>query len=248
MQDFIITVVGQELMAKMIAGTSTCKFLKVCTSDYDYSGVDLENLSELQGVKQTSLISSVTRTDNTLVNLMALVDNSQLSEDYYVRALGLYAEDIDANEVLYAISIETDNPDHLPAFSRKTVSSITYSMNIRVDNSSQVILEVNPLGVPTVEQVEAIRSSIDAHMTLSACAEEGIHGLRYWNGKLQAYNAETKAWESEEADSALSDTSEKPIQNKVVKAALDDKGPGIHVGMYPPSDTSKIWVKTDFEV
>lgn len=75
-------------------------------------------------------------------------------------------------------------------------------------------------------------------------------------GESEAYTTEDKEKLSsiEEGanktvvDSDLSAESENPLQNRVIKAALDDKGPGIHVGMYPPSDTSKIWVKTDFEV
>ena len=45
MQDLVITNQGQELIAKMIAGTSTASFTKIQTSDYDYSAASLKDLT-----------------------------------------------------------------------------------------------------------------------------------------------------------------------------------------------------------
>ena len=43
-------------------------------------------------------------------------------------------------------------------------------------------------------------------------------------------------------DSELSDTSENPVQNKVVKAAIDAKGAPVLIQETTPSDTSALWV------
>ena len=154
MQNLVITNSGQELMSKLIAGTTTATFTKIAGSDHDYSDVSLEGVTELEDVKQTALISKVSRTDLTLVEVLAALDNSSLTEGYYVRALGLYAKDGDGTEILYAISIEPTTPDYLPAFSGKTVSSITYRLITKVDNSEQVTLEVNAGAFPTIEQLD----------------------------------------------------------------------------------------------
>ena len=132
MQNLVITSKGQELMSRLIAGTTTATFTKIAGSEHDYSGVNLEALTELEDVKQNVLVSKVTRTDLTLVEVLAALDNHDLTEDYYVKALGLYAKDGDGEEMLYAVSIETVAPDHLPAFSGKTISSITYLSLIHI--------------------------------------------------------------------------------------------------------------------
>ena len=67
MQNLVITSKGQELMSRLIAGTTTATFTKIAGSDHDYSGVSLEALTELEDVKQNVLISKFTRTDLTLV-------------------------------------------------------------------------------------------------------------------------------------------------------------------------------------
>ena len=95
-----------------------------------------------------------------MVELLAAVDNSQLTESYYIRCLGLYAKDADENEILYGISVEYANPDYMPAFEGKTVSGISFRLNTKVNNSEQVILEVNSAATPTMEQIESLQDMI----------------------------------------------------------------------------------------
>ena len=188
MQNLVITSKGQELMSRLIAGTTTATFTKIAGSDHDYSGVSLEALTELEDVKQNVLVSKVTRTDLTLVEVLAALDNHDLTEGYYVKALGLYAKDGDGEEMLYAVSVETVAPDYLPAFSGKTVSGITYRLITKVDNSEQVTLEVNPRAFPTIEQVDNIQKMIELHTATKVFGEEGVHGMRYFNDTLQVQN------------------------------------------------------------
>lgn len=151
MQDFTITNAGKQLMARMIAGATTANFTKVAASDHDYSGVDLETLTELQDIKQEVFPSDLSVDDATSIKVTAVFDNSELTQRYYVRAVGLYAEETDGTETLYAVSICDETPDSLPAFGGKTVYSLTYSMYIRVDSTEQITLELNPLVYITAE-------------------------------------------------------------------------------------------------
>lgn len=43
-------------------------------------------------------------------------------------------------------------------------------------------------------------------------------------------------------DAELSDTSDNPVQNKVVKAAIDSKGAPVLIQESTPTDTSALWV------
>ena len=190
MQDLVITNKGQELMAKLIAGTSTATFTKICTSDFDYSSTDLEELIEMYDIKQTALVSKVSRTDTTLVEVIAAINNSDLKNGYYVRCLGLYAEDCDNNEILYGVSVDNENPDYMPAFGGKTISGISYRLNTKVDNSEQVTLEINPAAIPTIEQFNDLEVSVNSHAKKEIFSKEGIHGLRFYDGNLQVKNKE----------------------------------------------------------
>ena len=215
MQDLVITNQGQELIAKMIAGTSTASFTKIQTSDYDYSAASLKDLTSLYDVKQEALVSSVSRTDTTMVEVLAAINNSNLDSGYYVKALGLFAKDIEDNEILYAVSIETDNPDYMPAFGGKTVSGITYKMNTKVDISSQVTLEINPAAVPTMQQVQNIVVAISTHENETIYGEVGVHGFRYYNEQLQVKSEEGEWTDVESGGGGISPSNVSDLKIKV---------------------------------
>ena len=194
MQNFIITAAGQELMAKMIAGTSTCTFTKIKTSSHDYTGVDLEELTSLSDIVQAVDPSQVSRTDTTIVRLVSVFTNETLESGYYVKAIGVFAKGTDNVEILYGIAIDPDNPDYMPAYGGQTISSITFNINVRVDNSSQVTIELNPSAVASAQSVQDVQLDIDTHEALSIYSEDGIHGLRYYQDVLSVYNTTTHEW------------------------------------------------------
>ena len=160
MQDFMITRKGEELIARMIAGTDSCTFTKAVTSDHKY--MNAEDISSLEDIRQTIPLSGIIINDGDTVKVTALLSNKEQEQGYNVRALGLYACDSSENEILYAVSIEPDNPDYMPAFAGKTLSTISYIMNIRVGRSERVKLNVDTGAIPTVEQVNLMQRTIES--------------------------------------------------------------------------------------
>lgn len=213
MQNLVVTRLGEELIAKLIARATTITFTEVQYCECDYSNVDLKELTELSNVKQTSKISNTTRTSATTVQVRAAIDNLKLDDGYYIRTMGVIAEDGDGNRILFGVSIEPDNPSYMPPFSGKTVSSITHTLNIKVDNSDQVKIEVVPGAYPTIEQFNSIEELINNHTLEAVANEQGCHGLRYFHGEFQtkdttgnwatAVNAYTKAQTDEHIATAV---------------------------------------------
>lgn len=157
MQNMVITNKGEELITKMIAGTATATFTKVQTSDYDYSSAVLEEITSLSNVKQEVLISSVTITDTSLVEVLARIDNSTLVDGYYIMALGLFATDSSTSEeILFGICIADQHPEYMPPFGGTTVTGASYRLNVKVDNSANVNIVIDPAAVPSMEQVQDI--------------------------------------------------------------------------------------------
>lgn len=161
MESLVITNKGQELITKLIAGTDTATFTKIVASDHDYTASVLEDLETLADIKQEALVSSVVVTDTSLVEVTARIDNSGLTDGYYVKTLGLYATDTDGNEILYGVSIAAENPDWMPAFGGRTVTGISYRFNVKVDNSESVNIVIDPAAVPTMEQISEMQETIN---------------------------------------------------------------------------------------
>ena len=84
-----ITNNGQALMAKMIAGSGNIDFTKVCSSSTQYTESQLQALTALSNIKQTTLVSKVTRTNEVAIKIDAAYSNVDLKEGYYMRTLGL---------------------------------------------------------------------------------------------------------------------------------------------------------------
>lgn len=186
MEDLVITNKGRELIAKLIEGTETINFTKIKTSIHTYHREELNNLVDLEEIKQESLVSSIEKTDNTIVEIIAMVNNDGLNQGYYIKTIGLYAEDSKNNEILYGVSISGEYPDYMPAFGGKTVSSISYKLITKVDNAEQVNIEINPAAIPTITQINElkkvvikIKGLIEEHNKLSILNDNGVHDLKY---------------------------------------------------------------------
>ena len=215
--NLVITKKGANLTSRLIAQTATATFTKMETSEHQYSDTELENLVSIEDVKQTVPVSDVSVVNDTFVQILAAVNNTDLDTGYFVRTIGLYVMDSEKNEeILYAASAANENPDYVPP-ATKTVTGISYRFNVRVENASQISLHIAPEAIPTPEQIKDINLEIGRHKDSQVTDEAGIHGIRYKAEKLQIQDADGN-WvdASVMADDALSAASENPIQNKVI--------------------------------
>lgn len=160
MRELIITNVGRGLVTRLIEGAASAQFTRVTASDYAYSEDELCLLTELSEIKQSAPISKITRIDGTVVELLAAMDNTELSSGYFTRALGVYAEDGSGAEILFAVCIEPDTPYYMPPFSGKTVSSVTYRLNVKVDRSENVMIDTMPGAYATVEMLDSLEKKL----------------------------------------------------------------------------------------
>lgn len=157
----VITNKGQALLAKMMTGEGNVEFTKISTSDMEYTLEQLEALTEFSGVKQTVSVSKVTRTNGVAVTIEATFDNTELTQGYHMRALGLYAIDPDDGEILYAVTAEVSGCCYMPAYNGVTVSGACIKLVTTVGNAENVSLEVDPGVYATVGEIKELRESVD---------------------------------------------------------------------------------------
>ncbi len=157
----IITGAGQALIAKVIAGTGNIRFTKVSTSDTAYEENKLEELTELSGIKQTSLISDIVRTNEVAVKIETAFHNTELTEGYYMRTMGLYAVDPDEGEILYAVTVETSGNCYIPPYNGVTVSGAYVQLITTVGNAEQVSLEGDAAAVATIGDLRELEEKIE---------------------------------------------------------------------------------------
>lgn len=158
----ITTQKGQALIAKVLAGTATeIDFTSISTSSTQYDVTDLEGLTELTNIQQRSLISSKKITNSVAVELQTAFTNTDLTVGYYMRTLGLYAEDPDDGEILFAVTIETSGNCYMPPYNGVTVSGAMITLVTTVGNADEVSLEVDPAAVATLGDINELQDQIN---------------------------------------------------------------------------------------
>lgn len=173
----VITNKGQALLAKMIAGSGNIEFTKVSASSTAYTDAQLERLTSLSNVKQTSLISKVIRTNEVAIKVEAAFTNTELTAGYYMKALGLYAVDPDVGEILYAVTRETSGNCYMPAYNGITVSGAYVQLVTTVGNAENVSLEVDQAAVATIGDIQDLQKQIADLEAFIGYSDEDIFGV-----------------------------------------------------------------------
>lgn len=173
----VITNKGQALIAKMIAGTGNIEFTKISASSHTYTEGQLQALTALADVKQTSLISKVTRTNNVAIKVETAFTNTELTAGYYMKALGLYARDPQEGEILYAATVETSGNCYMPPYNGITVSGAYVTLVTTVGNAENVSLRVDQAAVATIGDIEDLQQQISDLQAIIGYTDPDIFGV-----------------------------------------------------------------------
>lgn len=160
----VITEKGYSLIAKSILNNSKINFTKIVASDYDYSKLseeDIEQLEALEDIKQSVLVNDVKVINESTVNVSGILSNTELKEEYYLRAIGLFAADPQENkEILYSITVAKE-ADCFPSFDGNNVSNVLLDLETIISKSSKIDLEVNPNATATIKNLNDLENKIN---------------------------------------------------------------------------------------
>ena len=168
----ILTNKGRVLQAKVEAGETLSLTKLKLGSGIIGEGQSLETLTDLVSPEQNLGIAEKTALENGLTEIKATITNAGLEEGYYVRELGVFAQDPDEGEILYAVTTDTA-PDYLPAQGSATVLSQEFAIYIATSNVNHIEATIDPTALATVGFVN---STIDVHNT-NASAHENRFSL-----------------------------------------------------------------------
>lgn len=159
----VTTEKGRALMIKMLTGVEKIKFTKICASNEKYSESQLENLTSLDDVRQTGVVSKMTQVDDTTIKVETAFTNTNLLEGYYMRTLGLYAEDPDEGEILYAACIASDDNCYMPPDNGTTSTGVYINMYQTVGNADNVLLDVDSGVFATIGNIQELTQWLNSH-------------------------------------------------------------------------------------
>ena len=145
----VLTAAGRRLQAKVEAGlTLTLTRMKLGSGQETLDEVD--SLTDLVAAETDIAISSA-EADGELCTITSVLRTSSLSHGFYCREWGVFAEDPDEGEILYAVLVD-EKPDWIPS-NAPTELTITYQLNIAVANGTIISADVDPAGLVDVDML-----------------------------------------------------------------------------------------------
>lgn len=143
------------LIGKMVAGDiSKLEFTKIKVSDKDYSKHtedELKKLTALEQIKQETSVSEKTPVGDNAVNIHGIIYNTDLQNSYYLRTIGLYANDPDEGEILYSVTA-TEVGDYIPTPNGNNITTAIIDILTEISDA-EVNLSGNPSALVDVSML-----------------------------------------------------------------------------------------------
>lgn len=129
-----LTNEGISMLIRSMNGEKI-KFTKLSFGDGTPNNVT--NIKNLSTTKLTIGISDFEKKDDYII-LTGYCNSSQIEESFYAKELGVYAEDENKNEKLYAYRYTDSEVDFFPALSTGRSIEMTFSVIVQIGNAENV--------------------------------------------------------------------------------------------------------------
>lgn len=145
----VITTAGQNVISQAISGTELTWLTMKTSSTAIPAGTNVETLTTLSGIEQTSNITDATVYGNNVLQLSARFSNTNISTAYYIQTVGIYGQLAGGSETLIAVMTAV-TPDEMPVYDPDAPSAFIFNTQITVQNAESVVMTVNDTGTATV--------------------------------------------------------------------------------------------------
>lgn len=140
-----LTEKGNALIGKLLASEGTLKFTKVTAGDGSIpSGKSPEGMTELGNYVTDGLIASVSSSATGEASVVVQISSIDLAQGFSCTELGLWAEDPDEGDILYAYLYLQQHPEWIRADADAVNKLATFTIVTIVKNVALVTAVINP--------------------------------------------------------------------------------------------------------
>jgi hypothetical protein len=174
MADFtgtVLTQKGRNLLSKTQTG-ATLQFTKIKVGDGTWvTNTDPTQLNDLVSPKLNLPIQAIQVVGDGTVRLRFVLTNSSLSQGFFMREIGIYTQDPDLGEILYAVAYASDRADFIPSDGVTKVENVVdiytvvaNSQNVTAVISDTVVIatkqDVNNLNTQLTNQINTVNTQL----------------------------------------------------------------------------------------
>jgi hypothetical protein len=159
-----MTDIGADLQAKVNAGKTKLTFTKIKVG----SGVNATNPLALTDVisSKWETTNFVVKQEGKIVSVDTFITNNGIKEAFRMSEIGLFANDPDKGEILYAYLTDPE-PDRMPVEGGAVVVSQELTIGMMFSNTGNVSLTVNMGALVNQEQLKEHNSSTSSHSPIT---------------------------------------------------------------------------------
>lgn len=162
----ILTNRGRNLIAKAQTGV-TLNFTRIGLGDGVWpQGTDPATLTALVNEKKSISIQSLQVTGDGTSRLRFVLTNTGLTAGFFIREIGIFANDPDSGEILYAVTYASDKADYIPAAGVTLIENVTDIFTV-VSNAQNVTATISDTVVlATKKDIQEHNESMGSHQDI----------------------------------------------------------------------------------
>lgn len=135
----LLTKAGQILQAKVETGV-VLDITKMKFGDGQESLNEALELTDLKSPKYEAELESK-KYEGSVCTVSSLLKAADIEEGFYIREMGLFANDPDVGEILFAVAVD-DFPDYAPSKKQNITTRARYRMSFSITNVAEIKLEI----------------------------------------------------------------------------------------------------------
>lgn len=178
MDGSITTNKGIALIGKLLASKGPLKITRVAVGD----GTPPSSPATLNRLVHELKNANVERLDNPKngeAKIVITVSSIGVETGFFIKEIGVFAEDPDDGEILYSYAGFSDNPQWIRPEGAAITNVATYDLNTVVDRVSEIQVTIDPSSLATKEQLESLDKRISE---LEKQEHVRIYGVRWPKG------------------------------------------------------------------
>jgi len=191
----VFTNKGHTLEAKAQSGIALM-FTRIAMGDGNLTGQSIRDLNNLVSHKKNIPITRLQPYADGTTNIGGKLTNSDMTQGFYWRELGLFAMDPDVGEVLYCYGNAAELAEYIPPGDSSQIIERIIELIAIVGNATNVTAIINnSLVYATPEDIENHNNDANAHTTLNqsvAANTQQISDLSGIMGLLSGLNTSIK--------------------------------------------------------
>lgn len=156
--NFVLTNNGMDLLADLVSNDGELEFRHMAIGAGSYSPeekdkAEIRNMASLKDERQQAGFLSIKKSEDAgMVELKAHFTNQEVSAEYQMTEIGIYAGKKGAvEEVLYCVAFREGTPDTMPDFSTGKIHDVKFRVLIGIGDVSGVTIVYTQDTYVTVE-------------------------------------------------------------------------------------------------